>query len=202
MATVDNFNQIKNHINCEEGEFYLLQIIQRGKDQQDSEDKRSRRTIKSYYISSPEYLERKKEEIMFFCEHFNARAYINLNKKSYRQIALKGLEELAKMVAHDNFKGITSLVDSACGQTGACDKNKTWIIDVDEHDDAELEHIMTLIDDCCEPLDINNKVVDVIPTLNGSHIITKPFNKKRFNELYKKHIDIHDNNPTLLYYRR
>ena len=91
-----------------------------------------------------------------------------------------------------------SLFETACGQTGACDKDKSWIVDVDTKDNMELAEVMNLIV-LCEPFDIQ-KVKDVVPTLHGFHIISRPFNKQRFNKLYEKQIDIHDNNPTLLYF--
>ena len=58
----------------------------------------------------------------------------------------------------------------------------------------EIENII----ENCEPFN-EKKVVAVIPTLHGYHLITKPFNKMKFNQLYGKQIDIHDNNPTLLF---
>lgn len=196
---VDNFEQIKKHMNCQEGEFFLCQIIQRGKDQPNGV-KSMRRTIRSYYISSPEYLDTKKEDIQTLCEKYNARAYINLNKKSKRQVCLKSLETLAHMVAVEDYGGLFSLIDTACGQTGSCDGKKTWIVDVDTKDENELKDVMDVIIQC-EPFDVE-KIVDIIPTLHGYHIITRPFNKKRFRDFYNETIDIHDNNPTLLYFNQ
>ena len=93
---VDNFDLIKKHINTSgEGEFYMLQIMRRSKDQKENGGKRKQKVIKSYFISSPEYLDSKRDEIVGLCEMFNARAYINLNKKSYKQVSLKALEILA-----------------------------------------------------------------------------------------------------------
>lgn len=37
-----------------------------------------------------------------------------------------------------------------------------------------------------------------IPTMNGCHLITKPFNLQKFKEKFPK-IDVHKNNPTVLY---
>ena len=204
---IDNTEQIKKLIsNCGKDEFYMLQVLHRAKDGKtpyEPEGKKiSQQTVKTYYISSPEYLDYKMNEIRDLCRMFNARAYINLNKKSWRQISLKSLEILAGVIAKaddnpDEWKSVKTIIDSACGQTGACDKNKTWVVDVDCKDIIELETIKNVIDQC-EPFD-TEKVVDVIPTLHGYHLITKPFNKMKFSQLYNKQIDIHNNNPTLLY---
>ena len=203
---IDNTEQIKKLIaGCQPGEFYMLQILHRAKDGKtpyEPEGKTiSQQTVKTYYISSPEYLDYKMNEIRDLCKLFNARAYINLNKKSWKQISLKSLEILASAIAKgdndpNNYKDVKTIVDSACGQTGACDKNKTWVVDVDTKDLSVLEEIKGIIGQC-EPL--GDKIVATIPTLHGYHLITKPFNKAKFANVYGLPLDIHDNNPTVLY---
>jgi len=47
-----------------------------------------------------------------------------------------------------------------------------------------------------EPL--GNKILAIIETKNGYHLITKPFNSQTFGEKYPE-IEIHRNNPTILY---
>ena len=196
---VDNFDLIKKHIHTSEGgsEFYMLQIMRRTKDQVGYEGKRKQSIVKSYFISSPEYLESKRDEIVGLCEMFNARAYINLNKKSYKQVSLKALEILAGKIAHEDYIANKTLFESACGQTGACDGLKTWIVDFDSKDLDELDRIKTIIDSI-EPKGVD-KIVETVPTRHGYHLITRPFNKKAFYEMYNEAIDLHDNNPTILY---
>lgn len=207
---IDNTEQIKKLIaGCQPGEFYMLQILHRSKDGKtpyEPEGKKiSQQTVKTYYISSLEYLDYKMNEIRDLCKMFNARAYINLNKKSWKQISLKSLEILASAIAKgdsdpNTYKEVKTVVDSACGQTGACDKNKTWVVDVDTKDMKEMNEIKFAINSS-EPLG-EEKIVATIPTLHGYHLITKPFNKMRFHQFYDKEIDIHDNNPTCLYIYR
>ena len=206
---VDNFERIKKFIDrngCDEGEFYLLQIIHRSKDgltkfDVDGEKSHfSNKTIKSYYVSSSEYLDKKREEIKELCKVFNARAYFNPTMHSYRQVALKSLAELAKMVSNEEYRHVLSLVDSSCGQMGSCKSGHNyWIVDIDTKDIDELNVVKSVIDQC-EPIG-EEKVVEVIPTVHGCHLITKPFNKKRFHDIYLDPIDIHNNNPTLVFYQ-
>lgn len=194
---VDNFDLIKKHIHSSDnGEFYMLQIMRRTKDQKGYEGKHKQSIIKTYFISSVEYLDSKRDEIVGLCEMFNARAYINLNKKSYKQVSLKALEILAGKIAHEEYD-IRSLFESACGQTGACDGQKTWIVDFDSKDLDELDRIKNIIDSI-DPKGVS-KIVETVPTRNGYHLIARPFNKKAFYEMYNNSIDIHDNNPTLIY---
>ena len=194
---VDNFDLIKKHIHSSDSnEFYMLQIMRRTKDQKGYDGKHKQSIIKSYFISSVEYLESKRDEIVGLCEMFNARAYINLNKKSYKQVSLKALEILAGKIAHEEYD-IRSLFESACGQTGACDGLKTWIVDFDSKDLDELDRIKNIINSI-DPKGVS-KIVETVPTRHGYHLITRPFNKKAFYEMYNESIDVHDNNPTCLY---
>ena len=194
---VDNFDLIKKHIHSSDSnEFYMLQIMRRTKDQKGYDGKHKQSIIKTYFISSVEYLDSKRDEIVGLCEMFNARAYINLNKKSYKQVSLKALEILAGKIAHEEYD-IRSLFESACGQTGACDGQKTWIVDFDSKDLDELDRIKNIIDSI-DPKGAS-KIVETVPTRYGYHLITRPFNKKVFNEMYNESISIHDNNPTLLF---
>lgn len=194
---VDNFDLIKKHIySSDSNEFYMLQIMRRTKDQKGYDGKHKQSIIKTYFISSVEYLDSKRDEIVGLCEMFNARAYINLNKKSYKQVSLKALEILAGKIAHEEYD-IRSLFESACGQTGACDGQKTWIVDFDSKDLDELDRIKNIIDSI-DPKGVS-KIVETVPTRHGYHLITRPFNKKAFYEMYNESIDIHNNNPTILY---
>ena len=194
---VDNFDLIKKHIHSSDSnEFYMLQIMRRTKDQKGYDGKHKQSIIKSYFISSVEYLDSKRDEIVGLCEMFNARAYINLNKKSYKQVSLKALEILAGKIAHEEYD-IRSLFESACGQTGACDGLKTWIVDFDSKDLDELDRIKNIINSI-DPKGVS-KIVETVPTRHGYHLITRPFNKKAFYEMYNESIDVHDNNPTCLY---
>lgn len=195
---VDNFELIKKHINTSDdgSEFYMVYVMRRTKDQKGYEGKHRQSIVKTYFVSSPEYLDDKRDEIIGLCEMFNARAYINLNKKSYKQVSLKALEILATKIAHEDYN-IKSLFETAAGQTGACDALKTWIVDFDSKDIEELEKVKMIINSV-EPLGVN-KIVETVPTRHGYHLITRPFNKKSFYEMYNESISIHDNNPTLLF---
>ena len=52
--------------------------------------------------------------------------------------------------------------------------------------------------DTLEPYSMDTKYITNIPTKSGWHIITTPFNLQQFKEKYPN-IDVHKNNPTLLY---
>ena len=203
---IDNFEIIKSLLDADtnNGEFYMLQIMYRGKDGASKfynlEKKRNKsRIVKTYYVSSAEYLDKKKDEIIALCDLFNARATINLNKKSWKQIVGKSIEILGHCVLKEEWHDAKSVIESACGETGACDNNKSWLVDVDTKNLQELKKIENIINYHCKP-DNTDKIIATIPTVHGFHLITRPFNPQMFKGIYQKEIDIHDNNPTLLYY--
>lgn len=42
------------------------------------------------------------------------------------------------------------------------------------------------------------KILDILETKNGFHIITNPFNLKLFKDIFPE-IDVHKSSPTILY---
>ena len=50
----------------------------------------------------------------------------------------------------------------------------------------------------CEPIG-GDKIIEIIPTKNGYHLITEKFNVKTFKKRFPE-MDIQKKNPTLLYY--
>jgi len=174
-----------------EDDFYFLQILQRKKENPQLGS--NSRVIKNYYIRSEEYLFEHYDEIKKLCDHFNARAMLRLNKRSYYKVAFRALLNVANTMSNKDFKNLKSQYDKACGETHN-DKNKTWIIDIDEKEfDFEvLDKYLATIDP------IGHKTVQIIPSANGYHAITKPFNVLTFSLKYKGY-DIHKDNPTNLY---
>ncbi len=88
---IDNIEQIKQLLNFEnKGDFYMLYVFKRKKDQPEGEkdNHQSVRTIKSYCVSSIEYLERRYDEIKQLCEMFKARAYIHVQKQNHKDVSL------------------------------------------------------------------------------------------------------------------
>ena len=74
-----------------------------------------------------------------------------------------------------------------------------WVVDIDTYMNYyESEAFMDFINNYVEPFNGNVKCLKWIPTKNGHHLITTPFNLQQFKEKYPD-IDVHKNNPTLLY---
>lgn len=196
---INNFDLIRQYLDfTNEGDFYFLQIISRRKDNPQLD--KAQRVYKTYYITSIEHFDRIKEEIIHFCEYFKARAYIHFTKRNKETIAKKMTAEVVSRY-FNNERNFAYLYDTMCGQ--CAESPKTWIIDVDKIDGYSIEDLICLYTNKlkeCKP-DDDDKVIAIIPTKNGAHIITKPFNVNQFDFKFDSKLlpDIHKNNPTILY---
>ena len=191
---IDNFEQIKSYLDFESSDiFYYVQIIKRRKENPDL--KVNNYMIKSYTIKSIDYLDLKKEEIITLCKLHNARAYINLNKRSFEKCAYHSMKKLTDVILAKSFVSAKKVFDSVASSHSS-DKEKKWLIDVDDMD-FPSPLMMAHIEHKCKPY--GDKIVGVIRTVNGCHLITKPFNIVQFREKYPD-VEVKKNSPTLLFY--
>ncbi len=176
-----------------EDDFYYLQILQRKKE--NPEIGSNSRVIKNYYITSQEHLLERYEEIKKLCEVFNARASIRLNKRSFEKVGFKAMVNIANTMSNKEYKFLKASYDRACG-LGHNDNNKTWIVDIDWLPPLQdSTNIINFINNI-EPKE--DRLIEIIPSKSGIHLITKPFNTKIFKDRYTS-IELHKDNPTNLY---
>lgn len=205
---INNLELIKPLLHLEkEGDFIQIFVLLRKKDQPEGQkdNHQSVRIIKSYCVESIEYLDKKMPEIIALCEYFNARAYININEKSHNNISLLMMEKLASRI-RNNVKNQVNLFDTVSGELKS--KRNRWIIDIDTKDERYMQKVITCIE-AVKPFnpDLTNiepyKIIEEIPTLNGFHLITKPFDVFEFTKylfISESLIpEIQKNNPTILY---
>jgi hypothetical protein len=193
---INNIEVIKPLLNFEnEGDFYMLYIFKRKKDQPEGErdNHQSVRTLRSYCIKSIEQLEAKYDEIIQMCEMFKARAYIHVQSQNHKDVSLLMMVELAQRIQNGVHEQ-QSLFDSVVGKLKT--QEKRWIVDIDTKDEDTILNIRYAIN-MCKPEGL--KIHRSIPTKNGVHLITDRFDVKSFSEQYPE-IDIQKKNPTLLYY--
>jgi len=192
---IDNIHLVKPLLNFEfEDEFYMLYIFKRKKDQTtDKTNHQSVRTIKSYCIESIEQLDNRYEEIKQLCEIFKARAYIHVQKQSHRDIGMNMITEIVNRIQAGNFKQ-QHVFDSVVGQIKA--KEKRWVTDIDIKSIEEVRWVSQYLETLRPE---GPKTEAVIPTKNGYHIITKPFDMMEFKKKYPD-IEVQRKNPTLLFY--
>jgi hypothetical protein len=193
---INNIELIKPLLNFENvGDFYMLYIFKRKKDQPEGEkdNHQSVRTIKTYCIESIEQLESRYDEIIQLCEMFKARAYIHIQKQNHKDVAMNMITEIVTRIQSGQINQ-KNVFDSVVGQLKT--NEKRWIVDLDIKDGDYLFDVMTMIK-VCRPE--GNKIIEVIDTKNGYHLITERFDVEQFKKFYPD-IDIQKKNPTLLYY--
>ena len=189
---INNLQLIKPLLNfANDDVFYHLQILKRKKEHPSSGS--NSYVVKTYYISSIEYLEFKMSEIIELCKFHQARAYINLIPRSFEKIAFHTLKKVTDCIMNKDYKSVRKAYESICGKYGHGDK--IWVIDVDDRDFNKVLKIGETVNKIESGNSVN--VLEYIPTLNGFHILTKPFDKSVFSKIYD--LDIHTNNPTILY---
>lgn len=211
---VDNFELIKPLLHFpNHGDFYFLQLLLRKKDGLDvpNGSDNQRRLVKDFHITSESQLAELRDEIIRICDETGARAYIRLNKRNYRTIAMAYAQEtLEKARKNEEFGNTYNEINSVIGRYPEGHKeDKTWLVDIDDAgpDSSLVKRVKDIIARC-EPVDTTGglrKVIATIPTRSGTHLITKPFNLQKFNELKKEEIEatseiaVLKDNPTILY---
>ena len=182
--------------------FCHMQIVCRAKDHKGEKVKEG--TIKTYFIKSEEQLRELMPEITLLCEHYGARAYINISPKSFEKLQKLMLIRLTSLVCEDNIQNPRKTLNSAAG--ALISKNPVWIVDVDnmEIKKSLLEWFDKYFElDTTLPFCNTRKelyLTGIIPTKQGCHLLIRPFNLKEFNSNFPD-VDVHKNSMgTLLYY--
>ena len=155
--------------------FFPIQILQRKKDIAGLPQ--NAHVIKLYQVKDSEDLLKKKAEITRLCELFQARAMLNLNPKSYKEVAFGMLKKLSELLSQEAYPAVDKLLSSCINSAGVGSKElkKYWIIDVDEVSEpapviATIQEQLTSTNPIGE-----EKLVSIVPSKSGVHLITQPF---------------------------
>lgn len=188
-------------------DFYFVQIFKRRKDNPDLG--KDQIVLGNFYIDSLEDFDKKLPQIINLCDSENARAYLRINKRNYKKLAQHMLRRVVDITFTENCKSLRNCFDSVAGEFHS-DPDKKWIIDIDwdslkttTFKDSLLAEskIQKVLEE--EQLKAEREPLMVkIPTKNGLHFITRPFSVLTFHLKMKEYgykIDIHKDNPILLY---
>lgn len=201
IEMIDNFDIIRSHLTFESNfDRYIIHIIKRAKDDKGVEygSNETNRLIKTFYITSLEYFDKKVPVIKDLCDSNNARAYILPQVRNNEDC----LKELLKIVV-DNLSNPTQkpdhLIRSAyCGYHGSRDKK--WILDLDNDNMTEYRHeiryggcstwsktwtpeeVLKLVQDQLVECKKTKEDAWMVPTRNGHCIVTSPFNLIKASE--------------------
>lgn len=207
---IDNRALILPHFYFNEGNdmFMHCQIVQRAKDHKGEKVREG--AIKTYFIRSREHLERLMPEIILLCEHYGARAYINLAAKDFDRLQKLMLAKLANDINLGNIRNPRKCLNSAAGELKS--RDPLWVVDIDDISIKQevydwiynwfLEEYKKSPITTIQPKSFfaKNSMKAEIPTKAGCHLITRLFDLKKFSEVFPN-IDVHKNSMgTLLYY--
>jgi hypothetical protein len=192
---VDNFDLIRPmfYFNEANNMFFHCQIVQRAKDHKPNKVKEG--AIKTYFIRSTEHFDRIKDEIILLCEHYGARAYINVAGKDFKDMQKIMLRTLVRNVTENIVQNPRKILNSAAGELKS--RFPKWIIDID--DKSILDSVLQWLYGYFR-VDKSLYLKATIPTVQGVHLIVIPFNLQLFHSTFPD-IDVHKNSMgTLLYY--
>lgn len=201
--TIDNFDKIREHLRFDNpGDIYVVHVMFRVKDLRNDADKQmylsheeTQRLIKTYYIDGLEYFDKKRPAMIDLANQNKARVYFTMTRKNRitcnRIIAKKIIDE----IDNPNVRYDHLIRSAVCG----CHISdyKWWTLDIDN--DTEVNwppvvygpgHKVKLIDIRDSILTEMAKLVDetktrsgseifTVPTKNGCHIMTPPFNRSK-----------------------
>ena len=192
---VDNFELIKSmfYFNEANDMFFHCQIVQRAKDHKGEKVREG--AIKTYFIRSAEHLMRVKDEIILLCEHYKARAYINVAGKDFSALQSLMLVKLASDIHQGLVRNPRKCLNSAAGELKS--RMPKWIVDVDDVllKNSIKEKLFELYAEAWRRKGSNISVEALkevedsyiyaeVPTKQGIHLIVKPFNPKAFSEAF------------------
>ena len=197
---IDNFNIFSSWFEnlTHQGDFFFVQVIQRMKD---CNINTNYNVIKNYCFFDKETFLEKKEEIIILCKAFNARAYFWVNPRNCKEVQYELIREALESVELGTNK-LYTCISKAIGHKRSSHYKAVWILDFDTKDTELITKYLDIAMGCKHSG--SGLVFDLIPTVNGYHALTKGFDLKQFNQQLDiaklESIDIHKDNPTVLYY--
>lgn len=195
---IDNFDLIANSLLnfSKESDFYFIQIIQRH-----NKGFNKNKLIKDFYIYSKQELIDLKSRIIEYCTKYECRAYIYPCKRNTKELCLKAINYLSNLLlTNDKCDGrnVWGIVSS---QFKSLESPSLYLVDVDSKDTLLLDNYIRNISNV-EGSE-GYRVKAIVPTVHGFHLITTGFNVSNFNKLCCEQnipkVEVHKNNPTLLY---
>jgi hypothetical protein len=200
---INNSEEIRKMLSFEKDDFYFVQILKRRKDNPEME--KDMIVIDNFYVSSFDSYDKLVPQFIKLCDMENARTYFRVNKRNYKALAPHMVKRTVEIAFGNDCHALRNVFDSVAGEFHS-DPDKKWIVDIDWIDTIRpdrmdgkyvygkvIHDVMALqFETKREPLMIK------LPTKNGEHLITRPFNLQKFKMSYPD-IDCHKDNPTLLY---
>jgi len=196
---IDNFEIFRSHLDFQEKtDRYIIHILRRPKDCKTISNvwgsNECQRLLRTYYIDSLDYFDKKKDAIKELCTTNRARAYIIPQVRNNFECLLNLGEKVLETIRLGNF----SAKPEHLLRSAYCEYHKSrmkiWIIDLDNDNMTEytepmvfggvridkkvwtVENVLKLVKEQLKDIGKNEDEAYVVPTKSGHHIITSPFN--------------------------
>lgn len=198
--TIDNFNIVAPWFDnlSDQGDFFFVQVMQRNKEKNNVG---SSYVIKDYHFFDKETFLSKKEEIATLCKAFNARAYFWVNPRNCKEVQYEIIRETLEAIELGTHK-LFKCVSKSIGRKRSSNYKSIWILDFDTKNTELINKYLSIAMECRHSG--SRLIFDLIPTVNGVHALTKGFDLEQFKQKLAianlDNIDIHKDNPTILYY--
>ena len=198
--TIDNFNIVAPWFDnlSDRGDFFFVQVMQRNKECNVGS---SGYAIKDYHFFDKKTFLAKKEKIVTLCKTFNARAYFWVNPRNCKQVQYEIIRETLEAIELSTHK-LFKCVSKSIGQRRNSNYKPIWILDFDTKDAELINKYLDIAMGCRHSG--SGLIFDLIPTVNGFHALTKGFDLEQFKQKLAiaklDNINIHKDNPTVLYY--
>ena len=187
--TIDNFDIIKKHLDFKSLlDRYIVHILRRPKDCEELSNRlgsnEAQRLIRTYYIDSLDYFEKKIPAIKELCHSCNARAYIIPQVKDNFECLLNLGKKIFDTIQNKNY----SVKPEHLIRQAYCEyhksRKKVWILDLDDEEmyGWKLEQVVELVKKWLKEAGKSEDDMYVVPTKHGHHIITSPFNLQAANK--------------------
>jgi hypothetical protein len=194
---IDNFKLLEPLLQFySPGDCYFIQLLKRHKDNPDMT--KNMVNVDNFFVYNLEDYYDKKDAIVASATAHNARAYIRINRRNTEKLALLTMKKVVDLILSKEYKAVKNAYLSVAGENNS-EPIRRWLVDIDLVD-AYLSEVREYIKEL--HAESNGGLYEIlleVPTKNGVHIITNPFNLQKFRQRFPDPIDVHKDNPTLLY---
>lgn len=173
----------------EDKKYIIVTIVKRKKD--NPEMVKNEKPIRTYIIRSSDELKSIEQELKTVADIYGARVYATPQLRSLEKLQKEVFRKMSTHIVDNIYVDPEKTLYSEARNVKP--ENPVWVIDIDNVD-KDFIHVEKWL--------LHEGIVnwEVMPTVNGIHILSKPFNSKKFVEDFP-HIDLHKNGfGTLLYF--
>lgn len=200
---IDNFEILMKHIDfVDPNDRYIVHIMRRPKDCKKLKNQlgsnEAQRLIRTYFVDNIDYLKAKIPAIKELCQSCNARAYLIVSPKDNFDCLMNLAQKTLETIRNKNFsvKPEHLLRQAYCENHKS--RNKQWVLDLDNDEMVEYfadekgkptgsktwtaDEVLTLVKNELKACGKDPSLAYTVPTRNGIHIITSPFNLQSANK--------------------